>query len=147
VDTILEGFMRRYRDERELGGLSEDKLFESFAAYCIVSRFYENTFEPDTLRTGGPGDLGVDAAAIIVNGALVTDPQILKDSIDTAGELNVHFVVIQARMNPTFSGATFATLASRLGHLFTETPFVLPASDTIRQLRACIDAVYADVGL
>jgi hypothetical protein len=144
---IIDGFMRRFGAERELAELPPDKLFESFAAYCIISRFYEAAFEPDALRTGGPGDLGVDAAGVIVNGALFTDPQSLKEAITAAGELNVHFVIVQARMNPTFSAGTFTMLASNLSHLFTDNPFNLPHSEQIARLRACIDAVYADVGL
>jgi hypothetical protein len=146
VDAILDGFMRRFRQEHDLLGLPEDKLFETFAAYCVIRKFHENDFEPDHFRMGGPGDLGIDAAAVSLSGTLFTDPLELKDAIAEDTHLDVHFIVVQARTSPAFAGATFTTLGSNLEQIFTDKPLALQCSQQVKRFRACVDAVYADKG-
>jgi len=142
VDVIIEGFMRRVRQEHDLNDLSTDQLFESFAAYCVIRKFHENDFAPDHFRMGGKGDLGIDAAAVSVNGTLYTDPDALKDAIESHGQLDVHFIIVQARTTPTFSAETFGALGNNLEHVFTETPMTLPCSHLVKRLRACSDVIY-----
>jgi hypothetical protein len=91
---------------------------------------------------GGKGDLGIDAAAVSVNGTLYTDPDALKDAIESHGQLDVHFIIVQARTTPTFSAETFGALGNNLEHVFTETPTTLPCSHLVKRLRACSDVIY-----
>jgi hypothetical protein len=62
---LVRGQVDRFRQEYGLEALKDDELFESFAAYCVVSQFVEESFHPDQLRTGRGGDLGIDARAIL----------------------------------------------------------------------------------
>ena len=144
MDLIIDGFMRRFRQEYDLDGLTEDQLFETFAAFCTIRKYYEGDLKPDDCRTGGKGDRGVDAAAVIINGRLFTDPQELKDSIASQNLIDPRFVIVQARTGAPFSGDTFAMLASNLRLVFNQRPLQGTTTPELDRFRQCIDAVYAD---
>jgi AIPR protein len=144
MDAIIEGFMRRFRHDHDLDGLSIDQLFETFAAYCIIRKFHANDFEPNLFRMGGSYDLGIDAAAILVNGTLYNIPDDLRAAVTNLGQVDADFILVQAKTGRTFLTATFTTLASNLTHVFTETPLTLRCSGQVKRLRACIDTVYKD---
>ena len=46
--------------------------------------------------TGNGNDTGIDGAAILVNGALVTDADIVEELAQASGFLDVDFVFVQA---------------------------------------------------
>jgi hypothetical protein len=54
-------------------------VFEHFANFCVVSQDYGEEFDVDDVHTGGGDDLGMDGLAIIVNGAMVSDPTEVED--------------------------------------------------------------------
>jgi hypothetical protein len=144
LDVIIEGFMRRFRHDHELDTLTPDQLFETFAAYCIIRKFHADDFEPAIFRTGGVGDLGIDAAGILVGGNLYNDPDGIRAGVSGLGQIDADFIIIQSRTSKVFSAATITTLASNLTRVFTERPLTLRHSRQVKQLMACIDLIYRD---
>jgi hypothetical protein len=146
LDRMIESLLKKFRIARELGGLNDDQLFECLAAHCVLSEFYENDFDPDEFRMGGPYDFGIDAAAVIVNGRMYTDPTELKDAVANAGHISVQFVVIQAKKSAGFRSNVFTELSQNLIDLFSERPFKRQCSADVKKLIGCIDVVYSDLG-
>jgi hypothetical protein len=97
VNNVVKNMLDRFRVEFDLANLSEYALFETFVAYCIIGNLYAHDFDPDQVRFGGPADLGIDAAAIFVNGRLHTDPADVRRAVRDNGIINVHFVIVQAK--------------------------------------------------
>ena len=145
MDLIVQGLARKFQAERGLDALQDDELFETFAAHCVVSQFFEGEFDPDRLRMGQGGDLGIDAVAVLLNGELFTDVVEVKAAAAAAHELRAHFVIIQAKTSH-FQTKVFTDLADNLVHIFTAKTLTYECSDEVRDLRAAIDAVYSEVG-
>jgi AIPR protein len=146
VDLIIQGLMQKFQKEQGLNALKEDELFEAFAGFCVLSRFYEDVFDPDQFRMGGSGDLGIDIAGLIINGELYSDAADVRDAVDQAKELRVRFVVIQAKTSSSFETKTFTDLSDNLVHLFAANQLTYPCSSYIVNIWECIRAVYFDVG-
>jgi hypothetical protein len=53
------------------------------------------TFDTMEVATGLGGDTGIDSIAIILNGSLTTDPEIVQEYADLNGYLDVTFVFVQ----------------------------------------------------
>ena len=146
MDIITQGLTKQFQTERGLDALKDDEAFEAFAGFCVLSQFYEDEFDPDQFRMGAGGDLGIDVAAVIVNGELLRDAADVKDAVTQAKDLRVRFVVVQAKTSTAFQTKVFTDLADNLLHVFTTKQLSYPCSDAVLNLRACIDAIYADVG-
>lgn len=146
MDLIVQGLARKFQAERGLDALQDDELFETFAAHCVVSQFFEGEFDPDRLRMGQGGDLGIDAVAVLLNGELFTDVVEVKAAAAEAHEVRAHFVIIQAKTSPHFQTKVFTDLADNLVHIFTAKTLTYECSDEVRDFRAAIEAVYAEVG-
>jgi hypothetical protein len=145
MDVILQDYLKRFRAENELDKLSDDKVFESFAAYCLIRKYFEEDFEPDQFRVGGSWDLGIDAAAIMVNGALYSTPHELAAVFAGPGKFDVHLIIVQAKQPRVFSGATFAALATSLKHVFGGPPLTVRCSQEIRRLHECSNVIYGHI--
>jgi AIPR protein len=146
VDIITQGLTKQFQTERGLDALKDNEAFEAFAGFCVLSQFYEDEFDPDQFRMGAGGDLGIDVAGVIVNGELLFDAADVRDAVAQAKELRVRFVVVQAKTSTKFETKVFTDLADNLVHLFTAKQLNYPGSDEVLNLRACRDAVYAEVG-
>ena len=144
MDAVLEGLVRRFQSEHDLSGLRLDAAFETFAAYCTVGQHYEDTFRPDELRTGGPRDLSIDAAAVVINKEMYTDPVQVAEVVANAKEIEVTFVIIQAKTSESFEPEIFTRISENLYNVFRREPITFNASENVMRLRACIDAVYKD---
>ena len=95
MDMITASLLAEFSSEYELTGLPEDQRFEHFAAYVAVRRHYSEPFEPSDIVVGAGGDLGIDAAAIIVNGLLLNDPEEFQELLVTNPDyLDVSFIFV-----------------------------------------------------
>ena len=95
MDRISESLLEEFSVEHGISLLSEDKRFEHFSSYITVQRQYSgDTFDTEDIVTGSGNDTGIDGIAIIVNGALITDVEILEEEADKAGHLDVMFLFI-----------------------------------------------------
>ena len=81
LDEITESLLRQFQAEHGLEHLRKDEAFESFAAYCVIGQHHEDEFNPDDVRVGGPGDLGIDAAAVLIGGELFTDAEVVRQAV------------------------------------------------------------------
>ena len=70
-DRILTAYLKDFSDDFGLADLDENEAFEHFVNYSIISKHHLESFEPEDIAVGGPGDLGLDGLAIVVNDHLV----------------------------------------------------------------------------
>ncbi|MFC1410956.1 AIPR family protein [Streptacidiphilus sp. N1-12] len=146
MDRITEGLVKQFQQERGLKNLTESEAFEDFAGFCVISSYFEDEFDPDEFRMGAGGDLGVDIAAIIINGDLLLDAADVRAAVAQAKTLDVRIIIVQAKTTQGFEAKVFTDLADNLVELITSDMIPYPASPEIANLRECIDAIYADLG-
>ena len=80
MDKVIQGLLSESSENFQLEKLPESDQFEHFAAYLAVRRHYgDASFDISDLITGSGGDGGLDAAAVIINGSLVTDVDDVKE--------------------------------------------------------------------
>jgi hypothetical protein len=143
MSHVIKDMMGKFQAEQGLSDLKDHQLFETFATYCIVGQFYLDDYEPDSLRVGGPGDCGIDSAAVVINGNMFTDAEAVKKHVALSKDLRVHFVVVQAKYSPSFDGSVFTLLGANLCEIFSSNQPAIAMSEQVKNFKQCIDAVYA----
>ena len=110
-DLVLDGFVRGFAASRGLSNLSDDDLFEAFAASTILRRYHQAdiTDIEDDVLVGGGGDGGLDAIVILVNGRPTTTQEDVEFFANRSGRLEVEFVFIQAKTSATFNAGEIGT--------------------------------------
>ncbi|WP_410638003.1 AIPR family protein [Amycolatopsis sp. lyj-346] len=147
MDVVIGGLTREFQKTHDLTALPESEAFEAFAAYCVLSSFYENEFAPDTFRIGGGNDLGIDAFAVLVDGDLLHDADDVARVMDSRIRPAVDIVFIQAKTSSRFEGRVISDLADNLLHIVRPGELPYPASDDIQNIRRCLhDAIYGNIG-
>lgn len=142
MDLVTKNLVSSFKDEESLpSGMDDATVFEHFANFCVVSQDYGEEFDVDDVHTGGGDDLGMDGMAIIVNGAMVSDPVEVEDLATTNKYLEAEFVFCQAKSGANFSGSEISNMFFGVKDLFSETP-ALTRNDTIIEKAAVIKAIY-----
>lgn len=142
MDRVTESFLAEFADEHELTKLKQNQQFEHFAAYVTVRRHYNGeTFDTNDIHTGGGGDLGIDAIAILVNGSIVTDVESLDEHADISGHFDVTFVFIQGDRGASFEGKKISDFGYGIKDFFDPKP-KLKRNDEIVASAEIMEALY-----
>lgn len=145
MDKITRSLLTGFSEEFGIDGMEESQRFEQFAAWLVVRRhFSESTFLPSDLHTGGDGDGGIDAIAVVVNNNLVTDVDTMEELLEQNGFLDVTFVFVQAERSPHFDGAKIGTFGYGVRDFFGEAK--LPRNDVAENYYEIMSAIYTHAG-
>ena len=93
-DEILKNFLGNFCEQNSFLDIDEDEQFEKFSNYNVISKLYPREINIDDLSTGGGDDLGIDGAAIIVNGSIVTTEEEIDFLRKNNGTLDVVFALV-----------------------------------------------------
>jgi hypothetical protein len=142
VNEIIRERIAAFRETAELPELDDAKLFEAFAAYCVLHQFHEDEFNAEQHRTGGGNDLGVDAWGIVINGDLFSDLDGVKAAVESSREMNVVAIVVQAKQSASYEGKVVSDLADNLRQICGRGPIAYTASPEIRELHEALGLIY-----
>jgi hypothetical protein len=141
---VIQSLLEAFQQDQDLTELPEPEAFEAFAAYCVLNSYYNEPFNPDTYRTGGGNDLGIDAYAVLIDGQMYRDPTDVQVAMQERRRPQVQVVIIQAKTSSKFETKVISDLAENLGHLCGAEAIPYEVSDDVKGLRECLDAVYQD---
>ena len=134
MDSVTQPLINEFSAASGIGDLPEDKKFEHFTAFGIVSSRCSEEFDTEDLVAGDGHDLNVDSFAVKVNGRLAYDAEIVEDLLNLNGYLEVEFIIIQAKTSSKFDGAAIITLGDNLvNEIFSESR-TMCANDDIKRL-------------
>lgn len=142
MDSVTRALLNEFSNANGTSSLAEDKKFEHFAAYCVLSSRYSEDFDTSELVTGDGGDLNVDAFAIKVNGRLADDVQFIDDVMEMNGYLDVEFIVIQAKTSSSFDGAALIALGDNLRNQVFADVQTMPVNDDMRRFIEIKNKIY-----
>jgi hypothetical protein len=142
MDRITKSLLDEFSNENGIGPLPEDRRFEHFAAYLCVSRHFGETFDTEDVVTASGGDTGIDAIAVLVNGALVTDPELVAELAETNSLVDATFIFVQAERSSSFETSKIGQFGFGARDFFSEKP-TLARNDRVTALSEVMNAVFS----
>lgn len=142
-DPILEGFIKLFATSFDISESDDSIIFEHFSNYCITAMQYPRDFEYSNLHIGGSNDTGLDGAAFIVNGNIITSPEEIEFLIKENKYLDVIFTFIQTKKSPKFRADEIGSFLFGVKNFFAETSSI-PENESIQNLRSIKDKIYED---
>ena len=82
MHIILKKNIDELAIDHELSGKDEDKLFEFFCNFCVVSKKYLGRFNPKEITTD-EDDASIDGIAIVIDGDLITSSDDAEEIFNT----------------------------------------------------------------
>ncbi|QKG00442.1 AIPR family protein [Aeromonas hydrophila] len=140
-DEILRSFLTSFSEQNGYSELGEDEQFEKFANFNVISKLYPRDINIDDLSTGGQDDIGIDGAAIIINGAIVQSEEEIDFLLSRNGTLDVTFAFIQSKNSAKFKGDQIGTFIFGIKSLFDDKA-AMPENEYISQIRTLKEKVY-----
>ncbi len=140
-DDILKSYLNSFTENYELNELKEDEAFEHFVNFNIVSKLYPREINLDNLSTGGSDDIGLDGAAIIVNGNIINTEEEIDYFLEQNGTLTITFALIQSKNSSNFKGDQIGNFIFGIKSLFDDKASI-PENDNIRNLRKIKEKIY-----
>ncbi|MCY4498502.1 MAG: AIPR family protein [Rhodospirillaceae bacterium] len=120
-DLILSNLLSDFEKQRNLPGLSSDRLFEAFVVSSLLRKYHQSdiTDVEDHVLVGGSGDGGLDAIVILVNGRPVCTIEDVNFLADKLRRLDVEFVFVQAKSAGRFRAAEIGTFVFGVKQFFS----------------------------
>jgi hypothetical protein len=141
IDRITQSLLSEFSEGAGTTTLPEDQRFEHFAAFLAISRHFSETFDTSDVVTGSGGDTGIDAVGILVNGALVTDPELVEELAATNGYVDATFVFVQAERSANFEAAKIGQFGFGVTDFFKERP-TLPRNRAVSDAAETMSAIF-----
>ena len=141
MDRITKSLLDEFSKENEFTRIPEDKQFEHFATYLTAGRFLTEAFDTSDVVIGSGGDTGIDGIAVIVNGSLVSDPELVEEYAGRNNYLDVTFVLLQAETSSHFETAKLGQFGFGAQDFFKVKP-ALPRSKAVSEAAKVMSAVY-----
>jgi hypothetical protein len=141
MDPVTAALVHEFSADQDLDYLGEDKQFEHFAAYSVISSRHDEEITTDDLVVGDGGDLGIDAYAILVNGRLISDEEEVAELLTLNGYLDVEFIFVQAKRSPKFDGGSILTFCENI----REVIFLggdRPCNDDVKRIIKLVNTIY-----
>lgn len=140
MDKILENFLDDFSKEFELENLKEDKQFEHFVNYCVVTNIDNRRESIEAINVGGDNNPGIDGLAIVVNDHVISTNEEVDYFYDGFKRLDVEFYFIQAKTSPKFEMAQINNFLFAVKNFFGDAD--LKFEDEIMNLRELKDYIY-----
>ena len=122
LDQITKALVAEFLKQSGLRSTDAAQDFELFSAHTLVSPVCNGAVDLPGVMTGDGGDTGLDAIAIIVNGELTADPDILAELVEDDATLDIQYVFVQAETQQGFSTAKVGQIGYGVKDFFAEEP-------------------------
>jgi hypothetical protein len=141
VDKITTSVLETFSKENGITLLPEEVRFEHLTAYLAIRRHFSRALDTEDVIVGAGGDTGLDAIAIIVNGALMTDVDHVQEMYDQNNYIEATFIFIQAERSAGFDGAKIGTIGNGVVDFFADHP-KMDRNDKVKESAEIMRAVY-----
>jgi hypothetical protein len=141
MDRITKALLDEYCKEHGFSKLPEDKQFEYFTTYLVMTRLQIDAVDPADIVVGEGGDNSIDAIGIVANGSLVLETDQIEDLSKQNGYLDVAFIFIQAERSSSFASAKIGEIGFGVEEFFKETP-TLPRNQAVKEAAEVMRAIY-----
>jgi len=132
LDQITRALIDEFLDQAGMPSIDPAIDFERFVAHVVISPQIESAIDYEHVMTGFGGDTGLDSVAIVVNGALVTDPDDIDELAGSGTTLDVHYIFIQAETASSFSTSKIGQITYGVKDFFADPPS-LTRNDVVQQ--------------
>lgn len=144
MDLVTKNLVETFKNEEGFEPNANDSVvFEHFCNYCVLSHEYSDEFDLEDVHTGGGEDLGIDGAAIIVNGALVSTVEEVDDLAEANKFVKAEFVFCQAKSQSSFDGKEISNFFFGIRDLFSGSDARLPRNEKLQAFEKIISKVYS----
>ncbi|MGC1391465.1 MAG: AIPR family protein [Bacteroidales bacterium] len=122
MDRIVKNLVEDFLKTMELSSDGQEKDFEKFANYCLISKEYNKSFDVDSTCTGSGDDTGIDGIAIIVNGQLIENTEDIEFLLTSNNYLEGTYIFIQSKTSNDFSSQELNNFGFGVKDFFSECP-------------------------
>lgn len=122
LDQITAALVREFLEDSGMPSAGDAEDFERFSTFAIVSPQIDAAIDYQNVMTGSGGDTGVDSIAIIVNGELVTDADLIDGLAGSGTTLDVHYIFVQTETATSFSTSKVGQIAFGVKDFFADSP-------------------------
>jgi hypothetical protein len=141
MNMIVAAILAEFSKDNGIETLDEDERFEYLTAYLTIRRHFSRALNLKDVVVGKGGDTGLDAIAIIVNGALITDVDQVQEMLDQNAYLEATFIFVQAERSEKFDGAKIGTIGNGVEDFFRDTP-QMTRNDDVKEAAEIRAAIY-----
>lgn len=122
MDRIVTSLVEDLLKAQELISDGQDKDFEKFSNFSIITSEYNKSFDIHDTLTGGGDDTGIDGLAVIVNGQIIHQKEEIDSLLESNAYLEAKFLFIQSKTSNKFESSDINLFAFGVKDFFSDSP-------------------------
>ncbi len=128
VEPIISSRFKRFRVSYSLEGMNDGEAFERFVCHTVLSNHQPDAFGADeslldSICVGGADDMGIDGAAIQLNGLLISSIDDVEDILGRNRRAQVEFIFVQSKLSRKFDVGEFLKFSSGVKDFLSDTHY------------------------
>lgn len=144
LNPVNKAQMGKFLQVHGGAGMGETELFEVYSAYSILAGLLSESVDPFDVHLKG-SEFGLDGAAILIQGNLVTNKQEVIDAFEGLKNPNVEFLFFQSKTSAKFEYGEISKFFDAVYGVFSGD--MANESPQLDDFIAAKDEVYAQSGL
>lgn len=145
MDRIIKNYINDFVRNYGIKVKDESKLFELFSSFCVTSQLYQDEFEVEDIVTGDGEDCGIDAIAIISNGILIDNEEVVDDLIENNnGLFDTKFIFVQSKTSEKFQSKDMRNFGDGVVDVLSEEP-KMTQNSRIKDKCKIINKIYDNI--
>lgn len=145
MHKIVKLHLDKFVNDHSLEMHDTSKQFEMFVNYCMVAEQYYARFSVEDITNNGD-DAGIDGIAFLIDGELVTSPEMAVD-IFSKSKRNISAEVIftQAKTSESFEKAQISNFGDGILDFLSDEPS-LPQSEFLSKSKKIFEKILTNIG-
>jgi len=146
MHKIIKSYLRKFTQDHELGDLEESIQFEYFVNFCILSKYYPDSFEIEEVTTS-PDDDSIDGAAVLIDDQLaltVDATESILRSLPKRRNATVQYLFFQAKRSEGFDAGDILKFGTAVSRLFDDEQN-LPNDDLLKEIRGIHEVIIKNI--
>ncbi len=145
MHRVIASYLHTFVNEHNFADLSEDKQFEHFCNFCVVSSVNPESFDLSQITTG-ESDEGIDGCAVIINEVLITSA----DEVSAlflerkSRQFDVAYIFSQVKRSENFDAGGIQALAAGVERILSTPPIELH-DENLDELRRMHEVIVANL--
>lgn len=137
MHKIIRSYLQQFISEQEISNLGEDVQFEQFVNFCLLSKYYPEQFEVESITTMSKDDDSIDGAAILIDDNLVLtidDAKRIFENLSRRRSVRVEYLFFQAKRSEGFDAGEILKFGTSISRLLENDEYC-PSDDVLGEIK------------
>lgn len=147
LHPVVAGYLKEFSEQHDILSYEESDRFERFINYLVLSIFYPDDFDIESVTTSIADD-GIDGAAVLIEGDVYTTKEDVEAKLKNTAknsDKEIKYVFIQSKRSAKFDIGELAKFINGVKRIIVDNSYI-PSDSILKDIREINDVILNNIG-